>query len=68
MSDYYENLPEVLQVRVDKYNKLCGEGRYPYKETRYTRTVYAKDILEPVSYTHLPRLSFKRTIGLRCNS
>ena len=46
MSDYYENLPEVLQVRVDKYNKLCGEGRYPYKETRYTRTAYAKDILE----------------------
>jgi hypothetical protein len=25
MSDYYDNLPEVVKVKVDKYNKLCEE-------------------------------------------
>ncbi len=46
MSDYFENLPEVVKVKVDKYNKLCEENRYPYKETKFDRTAYAKNIIE----------------------
>ena len=45
MNEYYENLPEVVKVKVDKYNKLCEEGRYPYKETKYNRTAFAKEII-----------------------
>ncbi|MFA0815680.1 MAG: lysine--tRNA ligase [Anaerofustis sp.] len=46
MNEYYENLPEVVKVKVDKYNKLCAEDRYPYRETKYLRTAYTKDIIE----------------------
>ena len=45
MNEYYENLPEVVKVKVDKYNKLCEEGRYPYTETKYNRTAFAKQII-----------------------
>ncbi len=46
MSDYYDNLPEVIKIKVDKYAKLCEEGRYPYKETKYNRTAFAKNIFD----------------------
>ncbi len=48
MNDYYDNLPEVVKVKVDKYDKLCEEGRYPYKETKYDVNAYAKEIVENI--------------------
>lgn len=45
MSEYYDNLPEVIKVKLDKYCKLCEEGRYPYKETKYPVTAHAKEII-----------------------
>jgi lysyl-tRNA synthetase class 2 len=48
MSDYYDSLPEVVKVKVDKYNKLCEDGRYPYKETKFDVTAHAKDIVEKI--------------------
>ena len=46
MSDYYNDLPEVVKVKVDKFNKLCDEGKYPYKETKFLISAYAKDITD----------------------
>jgi len=46
MSEEYENLPEVIQVRVDKYKKLCEEGRYPYDERRFERTIDSLSVHE----------------------
>lgn len=40
-----EALPEVVKVRIDKYNKLCKDGRYPYKETSFKRTALTSDII-----------------------
>lgn len=42
--EYYNELPDVVKVRVDKFKKLCEEDRYPYAKTKYLRTAYAKDI------------------------
>ncbi|MDR2519784.1 MAG: lysine--tRNA ligase [Eubacteriaceae bacterium] len=46
MSDYYNSLPDVVQVRVDKFNKLVQEGRYPYQARRFDVSAYAKGITE----------------------
>lgn len=39
-----EELSEILQIRRDKLKKLQAEGRDPYAVTKFTRTVYSKDI------------------------
>ena len=46
MSEYYEKQTEVVKVRIDKYNKLCEEGKDPYKENKYDFDAYCKDINE----------------------
>jgi len=46
MSEYYEKQTEVVKVRIDKYNKLCEEGRDRYKENKYDFDAYCKDINE----------------------
>jgi len=46
MGDYYDSLPEVVKVKVDKYHKMCEEGKYPYKETKYEATAHTTDILD----------------------
>ncbi len=46
MVDNYDSLPEVVKVKVEKYNKLCDDGRYPYKETKYDVTAHAKEIID----------------------
>ena len=35
MSDFYDNAPEVVKVRIDKFKELTDEGKYPYKESRF---------------------------------
>ncbi len=45
MDEYYDSLPEVVKVKIDKYNKLCEEGRYPYKETSFERSALTSDII-----------------------
>ncbi|MCL1803560.1 MAG: lysine--tRNA ligase [Eubacteriaceae bacterium] len=45
MSDYYDSLPEVVRVKVDKFNKLSSEGLYPYKESSYNANAYSDEIL-----------------------
>ena len=44
MNEYYDALPEVVKVKIDKYNKLCEQGKYPYKETKFDVSAFAKDI------------------------
>lgn len=39
-------LSEILKVRRDKLQELCKEGRDPFRETRYDRTAWSKDIKE----------------------
>lgn len=46
MSEYYDSLPEVVKVKVDKFNELCDQGKYPYKETKFDYNANAKDINE----------------------
>ena len=45
MNEYYDNLPEVVKVKVDKYNKLVSEGKDPFKQVKFDRTAYTADIL-----------------------
>ncbi len=46
MDEYYESMPEVVKVKIEKYQKLCAEGKDPYKQTKFDRTAYTKDIIE----------------------
>ena len=46
MSDFYDNAPEVVKVRIDKFNELTNDGKYPYKESRFEYNAYCKDINE----------------------
>lgn len=46
MDEYYESMPEVVKVKIEKYQKLCEEGKDPYKQTKFDRTAYTKDIIE----------------------
>ena len=45
MSDYYESLPEVVKVKVEKMNSLSEQGRYPYAATRFDLDTLASDII-----------------------
>lgn len=45
-SDYYENVPEVVKVKIDKFKELTAQGRYPYKECRFDYNAFCKDINE----------------------
>lgn len=46
MSDFYDNAPEVVKVRIDKFKELTEEGRYPYKENKFDYNANCKDINE----------------------
>lgn len=45
-SDFYENVPEVVKVKIDKFKELTAQGKYPYKECRFEYNAFCKDINE----------------------
>ncbi|MBE6039307.1 MAG: lysine--tRNA ligase [Anaerofustis stercorihominis] len=44
--EHYDSLPDVVRVKVDKFNTLTDAGMYPYASTKYVRTTTAKAITE----------------------
>ncbi len=44
--EYYGNMPEVVKVKIGKYEALAAEGRDPYKNTKFSRTAFAEQIKE----------------------
>jgi len=44
--EYYDSLPDVVRVKVDKFQSLTDAGMYPYASTKYVRTTTAKAITE----------------------
>ncbi len=42
--EYYDSLPDVVRVKVDKFQSLTDAGMYPYAATRFTRTATANEI------------------------
>ena len=47
--EYYGNMPDVVKVKIEKYEKLAAEGKDPYRQTKFLRTAYARDIKEHFS-------------------
>ena len=44
-----QELSEILQVRRDKLAALREEGRDPFRQTRFERSAYSREILEDYS-------------------
>ncbi|MCR4722534.1 MAG: lysine--tRNA ligase [Eubacteriales bacterium] len=44
--EYYGNMPDVVKIKIEKYEKLAASGKDPYRQTKFLRTAYAKDIKE----------------------
>ena len=46
MSSYYDNAPEVVKVKIDKFNAMVEEGRYPYAKASFRYDALCSDINE----------------------
>lgn len=46
MSSYYDNAPEVVKVKIDKFNAMVEEGRYPYAKANFRYDALCSDINE----------------------
>ena len=64
-----QELSEILQIRREKLSKLQEEGRDPFKETKFSRTVFSSDIknnyevMENSDVAMAGRIMAKREMG-----
>ena len=50
-SDFYENVPEVVKVKSDKFKELTAQGKYPYKECRFEYNAFCKILMKSLKNT-----------------